>query len=157
MGTYFLDTSALTKRYVSEQGSQWIISLCQRDAENTLIISQATLAEAVASFCRKAREQNLHQRISEIERDQNIKKFRGDARRQYNVVRVTSAVYTHAGDLCRTHKLRAYDAIQLASVLKIQTALAALRVTPIFLSADIELLSVAQAIGLNIGNPNDYS
>lgn len=157
MGAYFLDTSALIKRYVTEIGSEWTTSLCEPLTGNTIIISQTTLTEAVASFCRKAREQNLHHRISETERDQIITRFRGDARRQYNVVRVTSAVYTQAGDLCRTHKLRAYDAIQFACVLKIRATLAPLNIAPIFVSADIDLLNVAQTVGLDIANPNTYS
>lgn len=154
MSAYFLDTSALIKRYVSEIGSEWTTHLCQPATENTIIISQATLTEAVASFCRKAREQHLRQHISEAERDQIITKFRGDARRHYNVVRVTSAVYTQADSLCRTHKLRVYDAIQLACVLKIQTTLAPLGITPTFVSADLELLNIALAVGLGIENPN---
>ena len=28
MTTYFLDTSAIVKRYVLEQGQAWILSLC---------------------------------------------------------------------------------------------------------------------------------
>lgn len=156
MRAYFLDTSALLKRYVSEVGSKWTTSICQPSTGNIVIISQATLAEAVASFCRKAREQDLRQRISEAERDRMITKFRGDARRQYNVVRVTSAIYTQAGDLCRTCKLRAYDAIQLACTLKIRTTLAPLGTTLLFVSADTELLNVAQTVGLEIENPNTH-
>jgi len=28
MATYFLDTSAIIKRYILEQGQAWILSLC---------------------------------------------------------------------------------------------------------------------------------
>jgi len=28
MATYFLDTSAIVKRYIVEQGQAWILSLC---------------------------------------------------------------------------------------------------------------------------------
>lgn len=156
MRAYFLDTSALLKRYVSEAGSKWTTTICQPSTGNVVVISQATLTEAVASFCRKAREQDLHQRISEAERDRIITKFRADAKRQYNVVRVTSSIYTQAGDLCRTSKLRAYDAIQLACALKIRTTLAPLSTTLLFVSADIELLNVARTLGLETENPNTH-
>jgi uncharacterized protein len=86
MGTYFLDTSAVVKRYVAEPGSGWMMAQCQQEADNTIIISQATLVEAVATFCRKAREQNLSQRISEADRDRNIMLFRQDAQRQYSLM-----------------------------------------------------------------------
>lgn len=157
MSTYFLDTSAVIKRYVTEIGSKWMIGLCQPNADHTIIISQATLVEAVAAFCRKAREQQLSQRIGESERDRIIRRFRQDARRQYNVVRVIPTIYTQAGDLCRSHRLRAYDAIQLACALKLRTTLSPLGVVPTFVSADIDLLNIAHAEGLSIENPGVYS
>ena len=66
MTLYFLDTSALVKRYVTELGSNWVMAQCQPKAGNTIVISQAALVEAVAAFCRKTREQSIEQRISQI-------------------------------------------------------------------------------------------
>ena len=105
MGSYYLDTSAVIKRYVDEIGSGWLTALCQPSAEHTIVISQVTLVEAVAAFCRKAREQQLNQRVSEAERDRIIRSFRRDTQKQYNMVRVASTIYTQAGELCRIHKL----------------------------------------------------
>ncbi len=156
MGTYFLDTSAVIKRYVTETGSEWMKNVCLPSANNTIIVAQATLVEAVATFCRKAREQHLSG-IGEAERDQIINRFRRDAQRQYNIVRVISTTYTQAGNLCRSHKLRAYDAIQLACALKVRTTLTPLNVTPIFVSADIGLFAVAYEEGMSIENPNVHS
>ena len=115
------------------------------------------ISRSRAAFCRKAREQQLNQRISEAERDRIIRSFRRDAQKQYNMVRVASTIYTQAGELCRIHKLRAYDAIQLACAMKTQTTLAALGVIPIFISAVIDLLNIAQIEGLSVENPNNYS
>jgi len=157
MGNYFLDTSALVKRYVTEPGSEWVEVQCRSAAENTIIILQATLVEVVATFCRKAREQNVSQRISEADRDWNITLFRQDVRQQYNVVRVTAALYTRAGDLCRLHRLRAYDAVQLACALAVRNKLALLGIQALtFVSADTDLLDIASAEGLSIENPNNY-
>ncbi len=157
MRSYFLDTSAIIKRYVDEIGSEWVTEVCQPSTENTIIISQITLVEAVAAFCRKAREQQLSQRISETERDKIIENFRRHAKRQYNMVRVIPTIYTQAGELCRIHRLRAYDAMQLACALKTRTTLAPLGIAPTFVTADINLLNIAQAEGLDIENPNTYS
>ena len=155
MAIYFFDTSALVKRYVTEPGSAWMIAQCQTEADHIITISQATLVEAVATFCRKAREQNLDQRIDEADRDRCIRLFRQDAQRQFTVVRVTATVYTRAGDLCRFHRLRAYDAVQLACALEVRDILAALEIqAPTFVSADAELLNIADAEGLSIENPN---
>ena len=157
MSTYFFDASAVVKRYITETGSDWVMTQCRRAAGNTVILSYASLAEAVTAFCRRARAQNISQRISELERDRHIKLFRQDATRQYSLVRVTKAVYMRAGDLSRIHKLRAYDAIQLVCALEASDRLVALgRTAPIFVSADTDLLSIAQAEGFDVENPNDH-
>jgi predicted nucleic acid-binding protein len=154
MGTFFLDTSALVKRYVAEKGQMWVTNLYQPTAGHIFMISQATLAEAVAAFCRKARAQA----ISEAERDQVIALFRQDVRRRYRIERVTTALYTHAGDLCRVHTLRAYDAIQLACALSAADKLTAIGAAPpIFVSADADLLAMAAAEGLATENPESYA
>jgi hypothetical protein len=131
-----------------------MMARCQPEEGHTLIISQATLVEAVASFCRKAREQNLSQCISKTERDRNIALFRQDTRQQYSLVRVNSTIYSQEGDLCRFHRLRAYDAVQLACALEVRSTLAALGVSLTFVSADNDLLNIAHLEGLSIENPN---
>ena len=60
-----------------------------------------------------------------------------------------------AGKLVRKHPLRAYDAVQLASALRVHPAFARSRSTSlIFLTADDRLLANAQAEGLTTDNPN---
>ncbi len=154
----FFDTSAIAKRYVTETGSEWVRAQCEPATENTIILSYATLVEAVAAFCRKARQQDLSQRISEFDRDRHIRLFRRDAEEQYYVIRVTKPICLRAGNLCCSYKLRAYDAMQLATALIISERLTMDgRAAPIFVSADTDLLNVAEAEGLNIQNPNVYS
>lgn len=124
---------------------------------NTLIISQATLIEAVATICHKAREQVPAQRITEIERDRLIALFRQNAREQYQIIKVTTSLYTKAGNLCRAHQLRAYDAIQLICALAVRNSLLnSGQPAPIFVSADDKLLDIAGAEGFAIENPNHY-
>ncbi len=154
MTTYFLDTSAIVKRYVLEQGQPWILSLCDPEQGHDLYISQATLVEVVATICRRGREQS----ISLTERDRLINVFRQDSKGSYNIWPVTTDLYNTAGDLCRSHRLRAYDAVQLACVLalrdytQINQAL-----PPIFVCADVGLLDVASAEGLQVENPHAHS
>ncbi len=153
----FLDTSAIVKRYVTETGSEWVVMRCKQTADYAIILSYATLAEAVTAFCRKARQQDLSQRISDSDRDHYIRLFRQDVEQQYSLVDVTKAVYIHAGDLCCIHKLRAYDAIQLACALKASDEFVALgKTAPVFVTADTDLLSIAEAEGLDTRNPNAY-
>lgn len=152
MGTHFLDTSAIVKRYVAESGSAWVTAICDPAVGHTISMSQATLAEAVAALCREARAAS----ITTSDRNRAIVLFRRDVRRSYSVQRVTTAVYTRAGDLCQAHNLRAYDAIQLACALTLSDRLAALQVSPTFVCADNDLLRVALSEGLSVENPNTY-
>lgn len=59
MAAYFLDTSAIVKRYVAEPGQTWILSLCDLAQQHDLYISQAALVEVVATICRRTREEAL--------------------------------------------------------------------------------------------------
>ena len=62
-----------------------------------------------------------------------------------------------AGNLCRSYRLRAYDAVQLACVLLLSQEMQTDGIsTPIFVCADNKLGSFAVAEGLNVENPNNY-
>ena len=153
MATYFLDTSAIVKRYILEQGQAWILSLCDPAQGHDLYISQATLVEVVATICRRGREQS----ISIPERDKLINVFRQDSKASYNIWPVTTDLYNAADDLCRSHRLRAYDAVQLACVLALRDYTRINQAPPpIFVCADAGLLDVASAVGLQVENPNAH-
>jgi len=153
MGTYFLDSSAIIKRYVPEQGHAWIATLCSLTQGHKLYISQAILVEVVAGICRRAREQS----ITIADRDRFIDTFRQDSQTAYGIRLVTTTMYNFAGDLCRSYRLRAYDAVQLACALDLRNeTLADQAPTPIFVSADINLSNIAATERLSIENPNNY-
>lgn len=153
MALYFLDSSAIVKRYVAEPGHVWIVDLCDPAQGHDVHIAQTALTEVVATLCRKAREAA----ITPHERDNLIADFRHDTATTYAVREVTTATYTLAGDLCRTHRLRAYDAVQLATVLALRDdALTNGAPLPIFVCADADLLTFAGAEGLSTENPNTY-
>jgi predicted nucleic acid-binding protein len=153
MATYFLDSSAVVKRYFPEQGHAWTVALCDAAQGHDLYIAQPALVEVVAALCRKEREQN----ITLAERDALITLFREDSKGSYNIWPVTTDLYNAAGDLCRSHRLRAYDAVQLACVLALrQDTLANQAPEPIFVCADVGLLDIAGVEGLLGENPNTY-
>jgi uncharacterized protein len=153
MALYFLDSSAVVKRYVAEAGHTWIVALCDPAQGHDLHIAQAALVEVVATLCRKAREAA----ITTAERDSLVADFRRDTMTTYAVRSVTTAIYTWAGDLCRTHRLRAYDAVQLAAVLALRDdAQVSGAPLPTFVCADTDLLGFAGAEGLSTENPNAY-
>jgi len=159
MALYFLDSSAIVKRYFQEPGHGWIETIHDPTQGHVLYIAQAALVEVVASICRKAREQDMPLE----ERNTTIEDFRRDVRRFYSVWVVGTAVYTAAGDLCRTHRLRAYDAIQLASAIAVREDTFASQPPEaelpdiIFVSADRGLLTLAVAEGFDTENPHNYA
>ena len=159
MALYFLDSSAIVKRYFQEPGHEWTEMLHDPAQGHGLYIAQAALVEVVASICRKAREQNMPRE----ERDTTIDDFRRDVQNAYNVWVVDDSLYTNAGDLCRSHQLRAYDAIQLACALAVREDVLVAHPPDseppdyIFVSADLGLLTIARSEGFRSENPNNYS
>jgi predicted nucleic acid-binding protein len=153
MAFYFLDTSAIVKRYVLEPGHVWIATLSDPTTGNDLVIAETAIVEVVATLCRKAREAA----ITEAERDRLIGEFQNDAASGYVIRNVTRDIYLRAGALCRVYTLRAYDAVQLACALAIHDdALVSGSPSPTFVCADNQLLGFASAEGLSTKNPNDY-
>lgn len=153
VNAYFLDTSALVKRYVPELGSNWIQSITVPAAGNFLAISQITWVEVCSAFSRRQREDSLF--VDEV--DQLMGDFRTDFDNQYEVLEVDRTLIETAGALVMQNPHRAYDSVQLASALRVQSLLTSMPETQlIFVSADNRLLDIAQSAGLAIDNPNNY-
>lgn len=155
MAAYFLDSSAIVKHYVpAEQGHNWVTALFDPVQGNNLHSSQAAFVEVVATICRKTREQH----ITIPERERIISTFRQDIKDICIVRIVTTDMYTVAGNLCRLHPLRAYDAVQLACILDLREETSSYQVSdPIYVCADNNLLTIAAVEGLSVDNPNNYS
>src|SRR2546421_9609401 len=154
MAMYFLDSSAVVKRYFPEQGHRWIDALCNAAQDHEIYMAQPALVEVVAALCRREREGS----ITLAERDALITLFREDSKESYNIWPVTTDLYTSAGDLCRSHRLRAYDAVQLACTLALREYTRTNQLPDlIFVCADVGLLAIASAVGLRVENPNNYA
>lgn len=154
MATYFLDSSAIVKRYVPERGSAWIIALCNPVHGHELFISQIALIEVVRAISIKAHDKF----ITFADCDRLINIFRQDSQSAYGVLPLTGSVCAFAGDLCRTHRqLRSYDAVQLASALILRRETLVRRTTPAsFVTADHNLTTIATTEGLRIEDPENY-
>ena len=142
---YFLDTSALVKRFRTEIGTDVVDRLFD-DQVNTLVISSLSLAET-------ARALDTHVRRGEISL--------GDARltlaRLYAECRADSLTLV---DLHRDHVFRANDCIlefhlTTADALILATALHLAPEALVFVCADTRsgLLEAAEASGLSTLNP----
>ncbi|MBE9122816.1 type II toxin-antitoxin system VapC family toxin [Tychonema sp. LEGE 07199] len=150
---YFLDSSALIKRYVVEIGSPWIKTLTDSQTGNSLLLVRITWVEVLSAFARRQREGG----INAAEVAALIQNFRSEFNSRYRVIEVDEALVERAGELIVQYPLRAYDAVQLASALRVQSVLRSMPETQlIFVSADNRLLDIAQSAGLAIDNPNNY-
>jgi predicted nucleic acid-binding protein len=146
---YFLDSSAIVKRYISEPGSRWIKEL-HDDSNIVLCLAYIAPVEVVSSIGRLARMKQISKRHAHEVTGQ----FRSDLTNDYRIIRLRDKMVDHAMNLSETYGLRAYDSVQLATALSIApTTLAPL----IFVSADIQLNKVAAAERLIVQNPNDHS
>ena len=150
---YYLDSSALVKRYVAETGTEWIARLCAVEAANTLYTVRMTGAEIAAALFRKVREGTL----AASDAQAAVTRFKDDFRRRYQIVEITDELVETAMDLVERHALRGYDAVQLAAVLELQGARLSLSLSPIhFVCADNRLNEAAEEEGLVTENPNRY-
>lgn len=152
MSLYFLDSSALVKRYVTETGSDWIRALTAPAARNPVIIARITWVEVLSALARRRREASITPDDVKLA----IQTFRYDLDTQYQVIELAPTLAKAAGDLVTKHPLRAYDAVQLASAMRVQARALAEIPGLTFLTADGRLMSIAQAEGLSADNPNDH-
>ena len=148
---FYIDASALVKRYVVEPGSAWIMALCDPPAGNTIATARITKAEAAAAFASKCRSGGL----SSADYAKVLQDLAHDFTHQYVLVEIDQALVDLAVDLTRRQKLRGYDAVQLAAALTLNTILAQAREPPLtFVTADDDLLNAAQGEELRTDNPN---
>ncbi len=148
---YFLDTSALVKRYMTEIGSERVETLTDPQSENRIILARVTWVETLSALSRLRREN----RIDETFLTRTVHIFDTDWQTQYQITEVDKSDIENAGKLVQKYPLRAYDSIQLACAMKISSVFA--KTAPesfTFVSADDRLLSAAQAECLSTENPN---
>ena len=153
VNAYFLDTSALVKRYVPEMGTDWILGITDPAIGNYLAIAQITWVEVFSALSRRQREGS----ISADRFNLTLQDFRVDFENLYRVIEVDQTLIEKAGELVIQYPLRAYDAIQLASALRLQSNFAlTTNIQLIFVTADVRLINIAQSEGLVTDNPNNY-
>ena len=148
---YYLDTSALVKRYASEIGSPWMLSLFAPSAAHVFAIGLITKVELIAGLAAKQRNGNLSlAELQAVELD-----IANDFLQQYQIVTVDQATIDLATELAKRNHLRGYDAVQLACALTLNHLLTALGLPVLtFVTADKLLLQAAAHEGLATDNPN---
>ena len=153
MAIYFVDSSALVKRYVSEAGSTWILELFDPALDNEIFVAAITGVEIIAAITRRS----LVGSISATDATLVCNQFRSDFQADYQIVEIIEEIINSAMSLAEARGLRGYDAVQLAAGCAVNALCITSGMPPvIFVSADNELNVAAASKGLSVENPNSY-
>jgi len=134
---YFLDTSVLVKRYLTEPGSAEVRSLFRR--KRPIAVARIASAELAAAVAR----QHSEGAVTETTRDAILARLNRDFA-QMTVVEVRAAMLSRVPALVVRWPLRGYDAVQLAAALTLQAS----GVSTTFWSSDANLVAAALGEGL---------
>ena len=148
MNVYFLDSSGIVKRYIDEKGSGWVQGILAGQ-DSVAAIAEIGIVEVVAAFARRRRVGELSQQEYAFAR----RVFLRDVD-QYHVISIDREVINRATELTDRHPLRAYDAVQLATALRLAEVLAEEGLALTFVSADAALCAAAAQEHLAAVNPN---
>jgi uncharacterized protein len=146
LSIYFIDTSALGKRYLQEVGSTWLRNLIDPKQGHTFIISELALVEVVSAI-----EKNRRKKMISLSDANSLGTlFFRHARNEYLQIPLETKILNSASQLLikhRTHALRSLDAIQLATALIITQPI-------IFIASDKNLRAAAASEKFPVDDPN---
>lgn len=136
----YMDTSALIKRYIDEDGSDDVITwMREADLIGTSLITRVEIAATLTRAIRG-------NRLPAQEALESLDEFRSDWP-GFQQVNIDEALITRADSLASMYGLRGYDAIHLACALTWQDLLG---VSVTFSAYDIELREAAQKSGMEV-------
>lgn len=140
--TYFIDTSALFKRYVVEDGSKSIDLLFE--SKKVIFISSVTLCEVISNLRRLV---DVDKIITEDEFNSLKATFLGDVGDEIlTLIDMTTSILLMSLDIITEKYITPLDAVQLATALSLPEK-------PVFVCADKMLLRMAEKYGLSVRDP----
>ena len=148
MVIFYLDTSALLKRYRTEQGTDVVTELLVTPTpDDRLYISFLAVLEFTSGILRLVRGGQLAVSIA----DGILARFRQDVRDFSRIWPLNEEITNSAVAVVEEHRLRSGDAIHLATALAIGSVQP--EVLFVLVSSDHELLDAAAAAGLTVLDP----
>jgi predicted nucleic acid-binding protein len=144
-GNYFMDSSALVKHFIDENGSE---AVCRIVENEKIIISRLTQVEVISAIARWSRKQSPMLDINAL-----IEAFQYFVTERFNIVEINpKPALEIAVRIAKHHGLRAADSIQLACALIAKQSIGSDPFT--LVSCDRELNSAAQIEGIAVENPD---
>ena len=148
MAVFYLDTSALVKRYRTEQGTEVVEELLANPSpDDRFFICFLSIIELTSGVLRLATGGQLRGDTA----NRILARFRLDVRELFRVWPLNEQVAAEAVTVAEQHKLRSGDAIHLAAAQQIAGAASGAQV--VMVSSDRELVDAAQAAGLAALDP----
>jgi len=142
---YYLDSSALVKRYAAESGSGRITELVESDEK--IAVSWLAVPETLSAVARRAKGGSISVEVLDSIRTQ----LHRDLQR-FMIVEVCGAPVDGIEMLIARHALRGADSIHLSTALWLSKAT---RSPVVFVASDNELLTAARVEKLKILNPSE--
>lgn len=152
MATYFWDSSALLKRYVTERGTAWVNGLTAAAAGNAVRLASFTAVELISAVTRRKRGGT----VSAADARLMIGAVRYDFANYFLVLEISPNLMGRAMDLAEHHALRGADSLQLAAAIQVHLECIAVGDPMTLVSADAELNAAALAEGLTVVDPNTH-
>jgi predicted nucleic acid-binding protein len=145
---FYLDTSALVKRYRTEQGTEIVQQLFDNPSpEDRFFISFFSIIELTSGILRLAKGGHLSQDTA----NQILARFRRDVQKLFRLWPLNDDIAVDAVTVVEEHRLRSADAIHLATAQRVASLASPAQV--IMVSSDRELLDAAAVAGLHALDP----
>ena len=149
MALYYLETSAVVKLYVREIGTERLLELASRSSGARLAILSLTQVEFRSAIRRRERNAEIPAAVAAG----LVDAFERHVQTRFAIQGITDVVIDIANALVDRHRLRAFDAIQLAGYAAIKMTVTRADTPPTFVCADRDLLSAAQKEGFPTLDP----
>lgn len=149
MAAFCMDSSGLVKHYLPETGSAWISSLIDATTisgewQNAVFLSKIGVVEVAAAIAKRHRMGQ----IANESKANLVTVFLDDCMECFSTLNLDDIVIGTAVNLTQRHPLRGYDAVHLATALRLSEALTDEALEPLtFVSADKVLCQAAEAEG----------
>jgi uncharacterized protein len=150
MAALFIDSSALVKRYVEEVGTSFVRGITHKRSGNFIYIAHITAVEVTSAVARR----RSGREVTPAKASSILARFRGHLAGRYTHLEISADIIAAAMKLANTHRLRAYDAVQLAAALRIYLDWSDAELGDfVFVSSDGALNKAAVAEGLTVEDP----
>ena len=142
MDAYYLDSSALVKRYHREVGTEIVDDIIEGGAE--IYISSITLIEIISTLKRKVKSRKISNSKYKLLKGA----FLYDVENRFTLIPLDDSIVSDALRIAEKYGSKSLDSLHLAFANKVKAFQ-----DIIFVSADIKLLKYASKEGFKILNP----